>query len=64
MVDDGFGQDEYGQPYNSMGFVLDDKFTDEKKKKRAHDKEVEELLKNAWSPAAKIKGVDDNEWGH
>jgi len=35
MSDDGFGQDEYRQPYNSMGFVTNDKHAEEKKKKYA-----------------------------
>lgn len=35
MTNNGFGQDEYGQPYNSGGFVSDDKYAEEKKKKYA-----------------------------
>jgi len=59
MTNNGFGQDEYGQPYNSMGFVTDDKYTDEKKKKHAQQEEKFKKIQERFMNDT-IQGVDDD----
>ena len=65
MVNQGFGEDEYGQPLNSMGFVLEkhDKHLEEKKAKRAkQDKYFEEMERKNRRNRDQIGFEDDEDY--